>query len=50
MAGPDGQAPDSAETEASLLARAQSGDVAAFERLSSARLASFTAIRYSQVK
>ena len=38
MAGPDGQAraPDSAETEASLLARAQAGDVAAFERLSGA--------------
>ena len=36
MAGPDGLAPDAAETEASLLARAQGGDVAAFERLSSA--------------
>ena len=33
----DGQpAPDSAETEASLLARAQAGDVGAFERLSGA--------------
>ena len=30
------RAPDSAETEASLLARAQAGDVSAFERLSSA--------------
>src|SRR5229473_1162550 len=29
-------APDSAETEASLLARAQAGDVGAFERLSGA--------------
>src|SRR5262249_57688803 len=36
MAGPDGQVPDAAETEASLLARAQAGDVAAFERLSGA--------------
>ncbi len=38
MAGPDGQAraPGSAETEASLLARARAGDVAAFERLSGA--------------
>ena len=34
---PDGQhAPDSAQTEASLLARAQAGDVGAFERLSGA--------------
>jgi len=34
---PDGRrAPDLAETEASLLARAQAGDVAAFERLSGA--------------
>ena len=34
---PDGQhAPDSAQTEASLLARAQAGDVSAFERLSGA--------------
>jgi RNA polymerase sigma-70 factor, ECF subfamily len=31
-----GQAPDPAETEASLLARARAGDVAAFEQLSSA--------------
>jgi RNA polymerase sigma-70 factor, ECF subfamily len=31
-----GQPPDPAETEASLLAHAQAGDVAAFERLSSA--------------
>jgi RNA polymerase sigma-70 factor (ECF subfamily) len=30
------RAPDSAETDASLLARAQAGDVSAFERLSSA--------------
>lgn len=36
MAGPDGRVPDAAETEASLLARAQAGDVAAFERLSGA--------------
>ena len=38
MAGPDGQAsvPGSAETEADLLARAQAGDVGAFERLSGA--------------
>ena len=36
MAGPDGHVPDAAETEASLLARAQAGDVAAFERLSGA--------------
>ena len=36
MAGPDGHDPGSAETEASLLARAQAGDVAAFERLSGA--------------
>ena len=36
-AGPDGpRAPDSAETEARLLARAQAGDEAAFERLSGA--------------
>ena len=33
---PGGRAPDPAETEASLLARAQAGDVRAFERLSSA--------------
>ena len=37
MMPPDGQhAPDSAQTEASLLARAQAGDVGAFERLSGA--------------
>ena len=37
MKPPDGRrAPDLADTEASLLARAQAGDVAAFERLSSA--------------
>ena len=37
MRSPDGpRAADLAETEASLLARAQAGDVAAFERLSSA--------------
>ena len=36
MAGPDGHVPDAAQTEASLLARAQAGDVAAFERLSGA--------------
>lgn len=36
MAGPDRRVPDAAETEASLLARAQAGDVAAFERLSGA--------------
>ncbi len=33
---PEPAAPDPAETEASLLARAQAGDVSAFERLSSA--------------
>ena len=33
---PGGRAPDPAETEASLLARAQAGDVSAFERLSGA--------------
>ncbi len=33
---PEPAAPDPAETEASLLARAQAGDVAAFERLSGA--------------
>ena len=36
MMPPDGHLPDSAETEASLLARAQAGDVAAFEQLSGA--------------
>ncbi len=36
MGGPDGHVPDAAQTEASLLARAQAGDVAAFERLSGA--------------
>jgi RNA polymerase sigma-70 factor (ECF subfamily) len=37
MMPPDGQqAPESAETEASLLTRAQAGDVGAFERLSAA--------------
>jgi RNA polymerase sigma-70 factor, ECF subfamily len=35
-APPGGRAPDPAETEASLLARARAGDVSAFERLSSA--------------
>src|SRR5215468_11294324 len=37
VSSPDGRgAPDLAGTEASLLARAQAGDVTAFERLSSA--------------
>jgi RNA polymerase sigma-70 factor, ECF subfamily len=36
MAGPDGHVPDAAQTEASLLARAQAGDVVAFEQLSGA--------------
>jgi RNA polymerase sigma-70 factor, ECF subfamily len=36
MAGPDSHDPRAAPTEASLLARAQAGDVAAFERLSGA--------------
>jgi len=36
MAGPNGHVPDAAQTEAGLLARAQAGDVAAFERLSGA--------------